>query len=364
MTIYFFLYLLIILYASMCQRVTIQRRSISANTDIKIRKKGAASFGIFIFIFLLLALRHQSMGIDLGYDNVIGYLSNFERIAETDWTKIFNGARFQHYETGYVIINKIIGTVTKERQMFIAITVLLSIYPIHTYIKKQSDNVLMSWIIYLGLPIFLMIYSGLRQAIAIGICTLSITFIKNKKIVPFVVIVALASFVHSSAWIFALAYIIYYIPIKKNARIVTLIAILAINIFKAPLLGVLGSLFGISITIDNNGAWMFFALLVLIYIFGMMYSDGEKETEGELNILFLACVCQAFSSLNSIVARMGYYFLPILLVLLPRIICRIKDEDVRFISKTAVYIGFIAYGLFSIWSTEWAQASPYMFFWQ
>lgn len=364
MTIYFFLYLLLILYASMCQRVTIKRRNIPASTNIKTKKKGTTSFGIFILIFLLLALRHQSMGIDLGYDNVVGYLSYFERIAATDWTEIFNGVRFQHYETGYVILNRIIGTISKDRQMFIAITVLLSLYPIHTYIKRQSDNVLMSWIIYLALPIFLMVYSGLRQAIAIGICTLSITFIKDRKAIPFLGMVALASFIHSSAWIFALAYIIYKIPIKKNVRIITLIAISAINIFKAQLLGVLGSLFGVSITIDNNGAWMFFALLVVIYIFGMMYSDGEQETEGELNILFLACVCQAFSSLNSIVARMGYYFLPILLILLPRIICRIKDENVRFISKSAVYIGFIAYGLFAIYSTEWAQASPYMFFWQ
>ena len=363
MGIYLVLYLFAILYNAMCRTVSIKRAQ-AVDTALKNQRKNyVISAGIFLMIYLLLALRHPSMGNDLGYHNNYGYLAIFDRITATQWHDIFGGARFQHYEPGYVFLNKLLGVFSTNWQVFLAFMAFISLLPFHIVIKNESKNVLMSWFVFLGLPIFLLIYSGLRQTIAIGICFLAFPFIKKKKLIPALLLIVLASLFHESSLLFALSYPAYWLPIKRNARMITPVVLLCVFMFKGPLLNAIGSLLGLNIDIDNNGAFIFFAFLMMIYIFCMLLSDGEKETEGMLNILFLACFCQAFSSLNSIVARTGFYFLPILTLLLPKVLNTIKDGKMRFVLKAAVYTGFILYGLFSIQTTQWACAYPYRFFW-
>lgn len=364
MAIYLLLYLLIVLYTLLCQRITI-RRPYQVEESEKIKNKHTAiSAGIFLMVFLLLALRAQSMGIDLGYDNSTGYLANFELIAGTSWAEILSGVSFQHYEPGYIYLNKLIGSFTTDRQIFLIVISAISLFPFHMLVKNSSDNAPMSWIIFLGLPIFLLMYSGLRQTIAIAICVLAFQYIKKRKWFPFFLLVAAAFLFHRWSLVFALAYPAYRAPIQKKTRVITLVGLLVVYMFRTQLLGLASSLFGVSVIIDNNGAFIFFAFLVLIYIFCMVFSDGEEETEGLMNIYFLACICQCFSAINSIAARTAFYFMPVLLVLLPRIVVFISNDHSRMIAKTVVYLGFVLYGLFSIQTTDWAQAVPYLFFWQ
>ena len=54
----------------------------------------------------MLALRHQSMGIDLRYTKYFGYLGRFDAIAETSWSDVFD-VSIANYEKGYIIFNKL-----------------------------------------------------------------------------------------------------------------------------------------------------------------------------------------------------------------------------------------------------------------
>ena len=77
----------------------------------------------------------------------------------------------------------------------------------------------------MGLPVFLLNFSGLRQAIAMGITALSFNFIKEKKPVQFILLVILASLFHKSAIVFLAMYPIYNIKLDKFGKVMSIVVL-------------------------------------------------------------------------------------------------------------------------------------------
>lgn len=318
----------------------------------------------FVLVSSVIALRHPSMGWDLGYGNVFGgYLESFDRINGFSWQEVLNIERFQNYEYGYIVFNKLIGSICNNQQFFLAICAIVSIVPVFYFIYKRSDDSRLSVLIYLGLPVFMLLFSGLRQAIAIGICVLSILFIQNKKPVGFMLLVLFAMLFHSSAATFLFAYPAYYIKLNKSFRIVSVFLLGIIFAFRKTIFPVLCEWFGYNdVTMDNNGAITLFLVFIAIYVYCFLF--GSKADHGYLNLFYIACICQAMAGLHNTVLRVSYYYMLALVILLPSVIKNTKDNTVQIISKIVVPICFIAFALFSFYNSSWAEAYPHYWFWQ
>lgn len=102
----------------------------------------------FTPIFLLLALRHPSMGIDLGYFRSYGYLHSFDYISKLSYINVLRIGSFSNYEFGYVLFNKFVSMIYPSRQLFLAICAFLSLYPFARLFKRYSNNSLLSFIIF------------------------------------------------------------------------------------------------------------------------------------------------------------------------------------------------------------------------
>ena len=152
-------------------------------------KKRVICFTGFLVVFLVLALRHQRMGIDLKYRQMYGYLWSFDMIGKASWDLVLRSHSFLNYERGYMTFNKLVSAFTKDRNVFMAICAFLSVAPVFIFIYKKSKRPLMSIIIYLGLPVFLICFSGLRQGIAIGFTVLSMFLVEKKKPIIFVLLI-------------------------------------------------------------------------------------------------------------------------------------------------------------------------------
>ena len=106
--------------------------------DNKDKQKKSFTITAFLLIFLLIALRHQSMGIDLGYfSKKIGYLTSFDILNSYSWNEIFELDNWLNYERGYIIFNKIVGTINNNRQFFLGASAFVSLLPIFLYIGKK-----------------------------------------------------------------------------------------------------------------------------------------------------------------------------------------------------------------------------------
>ena len=274
------------------------------------KKKNMLLCGVFfILIFLILALRHPSMGIDLGYGTSYGYLSSFSYLSRLPIKELIMLNGYLNYEMGYILLNRLIGVVSNDQQFFLACCAFISLLPVSYVIWKKSDNICLSYFIYLGLPVFLLLFSGIRQSIAIGLCFYSIIYIQEKKLFKFVAIIIIATLFHSSAIIFLISYPLYYLKVSLKKRLVSIIVIPIVYVFRTPIFMFLGSFLKDNIQIDNNGSIKLLFLLIIIYLFCTIFTRWSEEKNGYLNLFYCACLCQVFANVYSISLRIGYYFI-------------------------------------------------------
>lgn len=316
-------------------------------------------------LFLILALRSQSMGVDLGHGSTAGYLDAYRAIARAPWGKVLKGT-WLNYEKGYVIFNKLISYLCKGRQCLLICSAAVSIIPIVLVYRWYSEQFEFSVVIYMALTCFLVTFSGLRQACAIGICFSAVPFIRKRKFIPFLLIVLLATTFHKSAILFLPGYLAYAINIKKKIRWITLLIIVLVFVFRVSLFEVLSPILKDNAVMDNNGALTLFLVFVVIYIFCDLLGPDEKEHSGLMNLFLIAISAQAFGSVYNTAGRVGYYYMPFLGLLLPKTLKNLARGNTKYFITWFLVAVFVAYGLYALYSSgdSFAEAYPYLFFWQ
>lgn len=320
----------------------------------------------FTLVFMLLALRHQSMGIDLGYYSVYhtGYLDSFDVLSNLSWSEVLNTKQYLNYEYGYILLNKLIGSVWHDRQFFMAACALLSIYPVARMTMENSASPILSCVIYLVLPVFEILFSGLRQGLAVGICCWAIGFVQEKKLITFLLTVLLACLFHDASFIFLLAYPIYHIRLNRELRLVSILLIPLVFLFRVQLFQVLSLLFKQNAEMDHNGALNLLILFSGIYaVCALFVRADDAEKNGYLNLFFIACMIQVFGNVYSTALRVGYYFIPYVILLIPGVVEEMEPR-LRVIAKLTVVLFFVVFGLSKLHSISWAMTYPYYWFWQ
>lgn len=333
--------------------------------------KARAKFSFCLFSFLVLSivlgLRHPSMGNDLKYYQGGGYLEAFEKISAKSWEEVFALESYLNYEKGYILFNKLVGSIWADQQFFLFVCAAVSILPVIYVAYKKSEDSFFSVVIFIGLPSFLMLYSGLRQAIAIGLCFLSILFIQEKKPIKFILTVLLAYTFHDSSFIFLLAYPLYHIRLNDLMRKISVGIIPIVYLFRVPLFTVFSKFFKDEATItDGETAVTLFLVFTLVYIFCIIFQNKEsKDQNGLLNLFLVACCCQAFGSVYELAMRVTYYFMMSLILLLPSVMKEAKlEKRENYLVTFGIMGAFILFGLFSIYDSSWAMAYPYYWFWE
>lgn len=364
MTVYILAYTAMLLIASY-----LKKHNVSKNV-----------FCVFVFIMwaVIIGLRHPTMGFDLRYGSTNGYWGMYDIIGKATWREVFNDS-FAHYERGYIIFNKVLYIFSKNAQFLLIVTAIITMAAIMWLIYKYSDSPLISVIVYLALPVFLINFSGVRQAIAVAITIFSFRFIKEKRLIPFILMVLLANTFHASAIIFLAAYPVYYVKTQKNIlKIGSVLLLPIVYVFRIPIFNVLVSLLGKEETAQATNSFMLLLFFAMIYIFCLVFEEDDPEQIGYRNLFYVACIFQMFSGINNLAMRFGYYFMVYLVLLFPKVI-NIQNIEVKMLkAKTrqltmhnnsmimygAIFMFFLWWGLNSIRTSSWAETYPHYFYWQ
>lgn len=320
----------------------------------------------FVLLTSLLALRHETMGVDLMHDNnYSGYLYSYDKLGAMSWIEVLKLDSYVNYERGFIIFNKLIHFLSGgSRQIFLAVCAVFSILPIALVFDQKSSSPALSFIIYMALPVFLLAFSGLRQSIAIAISLYSLIMIQKKKPLFFVLLILLATTFHRTAWVFLIAYPAYHLRLNFSVRVFSAFLAPVFYIFRYPLFKIFSSLLKNDATIDNNNAITLLLVFFAIYFFCIFFMDDSEEQNGYLNLFFLAILCQTFSGLYSTAIRIGYYFMMLLPLLLPLTISGMKKKNDRVLTTATVLVCFVVFTLFCLSKDSFAETNPYYFFWE
>lgn len=332
--------------------------------DYQKKNKFALAF-FFVLLTILVAFRHVSIGNDTR--NYTLFFYNYLRL---DWTQL--SAEFT--EIGYAYFCKFIALFTDEAQVFfliVAVLVTLMIYP--TYKRLCLDSSL-TIVLFCTMSTFVMMFSGIRQMIAIGLGFVAYEFTRNKKLLLFVITVLVAISFHTSAVMLLFMYPVFNAKITKKWLYFVIPSLVVILIFNVQIFTYL-SLFINRYTrfdtqISATTAYTMIFLFGIFVAFSFIIPDEnriDQETIGLRNFLLLSLVIQFFAPLHLLAMRLNYYYIIFIPLLLPKIIAyRSKQwNQVAIVGRHVMVVFFLVYFFFNAYtSSNNLNVFPYHFFWE
>ncbi len=305
---------------------------------------------IGIILFLMLALRDVSMGVDLQglyipYFNIIKNLTFAETIKFS-----------QRYQTEIIfyILNKIISLFSTNIRFYLVIMSIPYVYFVSRFIYKYSKNPLLGFLIFLSLNYYCFSFSALRHTLAASFLVLSFDYLKKKNLIPFIITVLLASLFHSTALIFLIAYPISYLKINWKQVCIILFILLCSTLFKNFIFSFIFLIFDSGhfynyFKLGKSMSLVFFAINFLLYLFMLYLFNKHKNNQENQLFLNLQFLCVCFAALTPVLGemiRISFYFGIFLCASLPNAIESSKYKENKKIYYLVLSTCFILYFLF------------------
>lgn len=335
-----------------------------------VSKNNLAISVFFWMLWGLLACR----SIEIGKDTE-NYKIFFDRYSSQSFVQVFEG----DLEPLFGILNWGIGQLTDNFQIFLTIVATINIIPIAVLYNQDKRHSYLKVILFVNMSVFVMLFSGIRQAIAMSIGLIAYHFVKRKKLVIFFIIVCIAMGIHTSAFMLFVMYPLYYFRLKRKHLYIIIPLIACVYIFNRPIFtGLLkimtffNTRFSDYASLDNTGAVTMIICFAAFTLFAYIIPDEKKvdaEFIGMRNYLLLATLLQCFAPLHNLAMRMNYYYILFVPVIIPMTLnyAEHKWKKVAKFAEIVMCIFFTLYFMTSIiGSMETGGALntvPYIPFW-
>ena len=316
-----------------------------------------ASIGIVIFT----GLRHCIVGPDSDI--------YYKYLYRVHWGSDIG--HMDRFEPAFQILTKIIAHFTDNCTIYFMIIAAIVMLFTGIVLYKSCKSYFCALILYMGFGNFLFQLTGLRQAIAMSICGFSILFIKKKKWIWFILMVALAAQFHKSAWLFVSLIIVG--NMKPSLKTITMLVVGVIVVLVANELIVKYSndIFGYHYTQsqETEGGWGYLAMYGCT-LFGVILQRNYMLKEGKykeiniiaLNMSIITIITFLMRHWLTIAERITKYYSIGIIILLANFLSSIEDKKLRMIISAIMLVFSIIYLI----QTVAIPHSPYFykFFWE
>lgn len=344
---------------------------ITRNKRQEIHWENVAIPVFFTLFCFLLAVRAETIGRDLG-----NYKYIFSSTGALPYSALFS--RFQEWLFRvycWVIYNYI----SRDYQVFLAITAVLSILPIGYIYGQDKKYGYMKIAIFVNMSTFIIYFSGIRQGLAMSLGLLAYDAVKNKRRILFLLFTFLAFSMHHTGFIILLMYPIYHMRFKRRDLLWIIPAIAVVVFFNRQIFNFL-SVFASDMSekygavATSTGAIGSFILFSLLAVFTFVISDEsvmDDEAFGLRNLLVLAVVLQSFASVNNLAMRMNYYYILLIPLAIGKSLKCAKEGyyQIAYAAKIAISVIFTIMFIMNTYSSYVTGIStldtiPYIPFWK
>lgn len=362
--------LLILILALICETQYIKESNSARSVYIQHKIRQKYNLILALILFGIAALRHPYTGMDTAQ-----YYAWYKQICATRlplldyFNAVIHGIQAGDFTDGLMweLFMKLGSYIIPNAQAWLAFISGVFIFACYRLIKRYSLDPIISWVYIYSIFIFNFVLQGLRQSVAMAIILFSFKYVKERKLLKFLCVIAIAYLFHQSAIIFAVVYPLtkikssklYYVPIFGSV-ILSYIAPSAIvtsfqNIISDTRFNNYYT-FGNSQTLSIMG-WV---LLLLIFVFCFVFRHNAIEEDGVneelLTITMVGLVIQAFVGVLSEMFRVSYYFNMFNMVLVANTCTCAKGRN-QLLFRYGFIMACIAYALY-------AGIFEYRFFWQ
>lgn len=308
-------------------------------------------------------------GISVGTDTRT-YLSLYTVSRSLTWLEVFE----QRVEWGYGMVTKICILIYDNPQFYFFIFSCIIGLGFAYFIYKTSDDIPLSVFLYVTLRIYSQSMNIMRQTVAMMLVALAYLFIKEKKMIRSILLIALATGFHTTAIVGFLLIPLSCIKLTKYRTVFFIILeagiIMNWNLLISIFIRITGRYehYLSSSYFDSSTGGRMVALIILSFvglglfeIFYKNYSELEFRQNSILIMAGFAYVAGTIVRQNAaLLERVVMYFLVFVLIMIPGII---KNFDYRFRLplKLYTYCAFGAYYVMFMLNGSMNGTIPYEF---
>lgn len=351
-------------------------------------KKGNLKY-ILLVIALLFCVYGLRDAYSIGSDSSSSYLHQFERLEGTTWSDMpplsewlsiqdFGAARTGHERSvAFRWLMKLCYDLSGgEYQLFIGVIAVFVMVVFAQFIYRFSPSPLQSFLYYFGLMYYTMMFSVLKQSIAMAFVLLAFNALVDRKPTRFIILVLVGSMFHFPALVFLPAYWVANMRLGKS-YLIFLAALFAFTyLFREQLLDWMTDAYDTAIK-DTGRRFFANKVIVMIVIITAALvirppSEEDRVYSSLLMILGVSAVIQTFSTYNNTFERLADYYFQFAIVFLPMVFEDITPPR-RYLTDlelvTIRRVGPYLFGAFAIWrflnsTVQNPSLYPYQFYFQ
>ncbi len=318
----------------------------------------------FVGLFCLLSLRHVSVGVDTAR-----YAWHFAEVERLSWREVLS---YREGEWAFFLICKLVSSLGGNWAVMQALTALFCVLPMAVLYITRTESPSLTMAMFPVLPVFMMSFSGLRQAIAVALVAPVYCAAVKRQWGRALLWVGIAFCFHRSALILLL--LIPAVKIRLRLRHLPALLLLYAGVYavRRPLFSLLLRFLGesdrVSEMTDTGGTSMLllFAGCLLISFLVPFEDTLDDETRGMRTLLAVAVLLQLFSTVHPLSMRMNYYFLPFIPLCMGRVLS-VRGRLVSSLAggvRVAMAAFFVIFYIVRIMESDSLGIYPYRPLWK
>lgn len=272
--------------------------------------------------FVLMAFKASSIGAD-----TYGYFQSYAAMANYDFSNflLMDDFGYERIEKGYKFYIWLLTRVSSDGQFLIIVTSAISTIALYSFIKDNAYNKSLALFFFITLGFFQFAMTGIRQLISISISLLGVRYIKEQKLLKYIIIIFLATQFHTSAVFFFPAYFIARMKTNRKNICLSIISIVVLYLVGNEVLFMAADILEYDYGIEQTGnGYIFFVLVMLITILSVISRNKLVSRRNEnfilLNLNFISLATWTLRLISRTAERVSLYYMPFTYVLLEQYI--------------------------------------------
>lgn len=297
------------------------------------------------------------------------YKNLYQRIG-TDWANVFNDT-IPLDDYGFNALMVLLNRIDPDPKLMVAVTAVLTLVPMLYIMYRYSSDAPFTMLIFFSMSYFTCL-NGIRQIMAAALLSLALPWLRDRKWLPFMLLVLALSTLHASVIILIP---LYFVIADKRLNKGIWIFLAAIGFcFAVPSLAdrVMGSMLQDTVYeeyLENEsrmGIMRFLValaptMLTLLYCWiqrrnddgeytGALYHKSQRLTDVLINMQIVSFGFTALGLRMVYFARISMYFTVALPLLLPTLLRGTFEEKSMHILKRAVVVVMLLYHVYQIYT--------------
>ena len=333
-------------------------------------RKGNTTFLVAaaILLFCVLGLRDA---YTVGNDSSSSYRNQFESMEDKEWSDMggpFDWVRDLEEQSGRndknvgleYLMKLVYDSTDGDYQFFIALISFFVILANVHLIREFSPNPLQSILYFFGLLYFSLHFNALKQSVAMIFVIYSFDAIIDRKLLKFLILMALASVFHYPALVFLPAYWIGNIRLGRNYLILLALIMFLVYLYRNNIVEWMNDAYygeESDHTVATNTRFLMNKVIVMLVIISAALvvrppDPSDRVYCSLLALIGVATVLQTFAGYGNIFERLADYYFQFSFVFIPMVFETVKTKRQYFQPRMLQLIrnyGPYLFCAFAIW---------------